>query len=368
MRIGFDISDLATGRADGTTRYTYELAKRLPMIGSQHQWHFFSPGEPHRDFALPQFDNVTHHLSPWPKYWTQSRLPYDLFRYPTDVLFMPIQQLPFVRPARMKTVAVVHDLAFHLYPEHFTYKDWALQHIFSAHATRHADQLIAVSQSTADDIERFYGRKRDVRVVHHAVDAGHFFVASPDDQVRARQRLLNVHSELARPYVLYVGQIQPRKNLIRLVEAFEQLAAEEPELQLVIAGGHGWLQQPIQERIERSSHRGRIHRLGRVASDLLPAFYANAQVTALVSLYEGFGMPLLEAMACGSPVVAANNSSMPEVVGERGVLVDATSAEDIARGLRQARTQGLQPSGTIRSWDDVAQETMAILEPLRSAS
>lgn len=125
MRIGFDISDLATGRADGTTRYTYEMAKRLPVVGSEHEWIFFSPGQIDKKFDLSGVDFKLA-SSPWPKYWTQLRLPWDLYRYGVDVLFMPIQQIPYIRPGKMKTVSVVHDLAFHKYPEQFTYKDWGV--------------------------------------------------------------------------------------------------------------------------------------------------------------------------------------------------------------------------------------------------
>ncbi len=349
MNIAFDVSDLCTARSDGTTRYTTELLKRLPQLSEEHGWHYFAP------CASPSaLQRGAWHASPWPKYWTQLRLPIDLYRYPCDVLFMPIQQLPTLRP-RMKTVAVIHDLAFHYYPEHFTYKDWALLHLFTAQVTREADEIIAVSAATARDVEHFYGRAEAVTVIHHGVDIERFMAG------RHQPR------PLANPYILFVGQIQPRKNITRLAEAFERLAEEDKELHLVIIGGHGWLQRPVFERIERAPYAGRINLVGAVSDEQLPAWYAHAGVFVLPSLYEGFGMPVLEAMAAGCPVVTSNVSSLPEVAGKAAVLVDPASSEAIADGVQEARQRRaeLQAKGIKRAseftWERTARETLRVL-------
>ena len=190
MKIALDVSDLCTDRADGTTRFTVELAKRLPALNEKHDWLYLAPCDVaarvagRRSTSLPGQGKFTSLASPWPKYWTQTRLPYDLYRYRPEVLFMPIQQLPYLRPGKMKTVAVIHDLAVHLYPDQFRYKDWLLLHIFSAQAVRAADQIIAVSQATADDIARYYGRDDNVHVIHHGVDHQQFYV--PDKTERGK--------------------------------------------------------------------------------------------------------------------------------------------------------------------------------------
>lgn len=356
MKNGFDVSDLCSGREDGTTRYTFELAKRMPGL-SKKDWHYFAPCEKtltSDPSPLSRRGDLRWHSSPWPRYWTQSRLPIDLYRYPVDVMFMPIQQLPFIRPGRMKTVAVVHDLAFHVYPEQFTYKDWMLQHIFTAYACRRADEIIAVSRATADDITKYYGRRENVNVVHHGVDHDKF---KPAD-ITARPK---------RPYILYVGQIQPRKNISRLVAAFELLSARGEDLKLVIAGGHGWLNSSIFRNIELSPERQHIELTGTVSDEKLVELYQNAEVFALPSLYEGFGMPVLEAMACGAPVVTSNVSSLPEIAGDAAVLVDPESVEEIADGILDAmkRREELRGKGFKRarefSWDKTAQETLAVI-------
>lgn len=351
MKIGFDVSDLATGRADGTTRYTRELALRLPLLAPEHEWLLFSPG----DFDIDLPSNARKVIAPWPKYWTQMRLPYDLYREKPDVLFMPIQQLPYVRPGKMRTVAVIHDLAFHEYGEQFTYKDWALLHVFSAYAAREADTVICVSQATANDVRKYYGRTENVRVVHHGVDHGRF---KPDAAVAP---------SFKQPYLLFVGQIQPRKNIIRLIEAFEMMAEEDKGLRLVIAGGHGWLREPIEKRARESSFAERIIMPGAVPDEELPALYANAEVFVLPSLYEGFGMPVLEAMACGCPVVTANVSSLPEVAGGAAELVDPERPESIASGIKKARARRTQliEDGIARAsqfdWNITAKRTLEVI-------
>lgn len=359
MKIGFDVSDLCTNRADGTTRYTLELAKKFPAPSddTSRQWIYFGSCSRESTNFKAQNPNTEWISSPWPKYWTQSRLPWDLYRYTPDVLFMPIQQIPFIRPGKMKTVAVVHDLAFHVYPEQFTYKDWMLQHILTAYAVREADKIIAVSQATADDIAKYYGRTENVSVIHHGVDHASF--TSGLRQGFGRQAQVP-----AKPYILYVGQIQPRKNLIRLIQAFEILQQNEKDLQLVIAGSHGWLNSPIYRYMGLSPARENIVQLGRVGDDELARLYNNAAAYVLPSLYEGFGMPILEAMACRCPVVTSNISSMPEVAGGAAVLVDPLNVESIAAGIQEARNRRkeLIPLGLARAqqftWEKTAEKTL----------
>lgn len=362
MNIGFDVSDLATNRADGTTRYTRELVKRMPTLSPQDTWQLFTPG----DFnAGTLASNAKKIISPWKKYWTQARLPFDLYKHKPDVLFMPIQQLPIIRPKNMKTVAVIHDVAFHLFPEAFTYKDWLLLHTFTAHVVREADSIIAVSKATAVDVEKYYGRTKEVHVVHHGLDHNTFRVLSEAEKQASWEQLKRAYPNLKKPYILYVGQIQPRKNLVRLVEAFEVLKKNQPDLQLIIAGGHGWKQKEILERIKNSPQTSSILLPGGVPDALLPALYNHAVVFTLVSLYEGFGMPILEALACGTPVVTSNVSCMPEVAGNAATLVNPLSVPEIAEGIRSAMQKNNNEAGIKHAqqftWENTARETYKII-------
>lgn len=363
MKIGFDASDLCTGRADGTTRYTRELTTRMPKLSQEDTWEFYGPCvKP----SVSLHKNATWHASPFPMGWTQGRLPFELLRDEPDVLFMPIQQLPVFRPYRTKTVAVIHDLAFHEYHEQFRYKDWLLLHTFSAQVANEADAIIAVSEATKKDIEKFYGRKHSVHVVPHGIDHERFRVFSKGEKVTGLKKLQKKYPRITKPYLLYVGQIQPRKNIIHLVEAFEQL--DQPDLQLVIAGGHGWNNTEIYKRIAMSSKAGSIVVTGAVPDDLLPTLYANAETFILPSLQEGFGIPIIEAAACGVPVVTSNRSSMKEIAEGSGVLVDPEKPAAIAGGIREALKDTKKYSeksismASKYSWDITAEMTLRILK------
>lgn len=365
MNIAFDASDLCTGRADGTTRYTAELAKRLPNIAQDVQWDFYGPCACPSTLLRANAKNVRWQASKFFGVWTQTRFSYELLRHKPDVLFMPIQQLPIFRSRTMKTVAVIHDLAFHEFPEQFRYKDWLLLHIFSAQVAREADAIIAVSQATKDDIEKYYGRTKNVYVVHHGVDHEKFRIFSDIEKQEGMKKLREKYPNITKPYILFVGQIQPRKNIIRLVEAFEKMGEK---LQLVIAGGYGWNNEEIYKRIEASPLREHIIVTGPVPDELLPALYANAQAFVMPSLQEGFGIPLIEAAACGVPVVTSNRSSMKEIMGDAGILVDPNNTLSITNGIQDAlqHHDELSRKSVTRaqhfSWDKAAQETLHILK------
>lgn len=373
MNIAFDASDMCTGRADGTTRYTTELAKRLPGLGKEHMWCFYGdcPTPPSLLTGLrgAAQENTLWKSSIHSLGWTQTRFAFELLKDRPDVLFMPIQQLPILRWPKMKTVAVIHDLAFHEYPEQFRYKDWLLLHTFSAQVANEADAIIAISQATKDDIKKYYGREENVHVVHHGIDHDRFRVFSDTEKAESFGKLQGKYPKLQKGYILFVGQIQPRKNIGRLVEAFEKMKGAP---QLVIAGGHGWNNKEIYTRIDESPERENIILTGAVPDELLPALYANAQVFVLPSLQEGFGIPLIEAAACGTPLVTSNISSMKEIASDAAVLIDPMNALSIAEGITKALSEkeALQKKSIALaqrfSWEKTAQETMNILKEVIS--
>jgi len=373
MKIGFHVSELCPDRPVGTTRFTKELARRLPEIGKKHTWHYFAPCLPRGVGLTSAMSAVKWWTSPWPRFWTQSRLPFDLYRCRPDVLLMPIQQLPYLRPARVKTIAVVHDLAFHHYPQMFSYKDWVLQHTFTSYAVRQADHLITVSQATANDVETYYGRTDNVHVIHHGVDHDMFRLPSDQERREGWRQLKLAYGGLKKPYILYVGQMQPRKNIERLIDAFEIMtpggnnSPVDTIATLAISSGYGWLEKDIRKKIRTSAAADRIQVLGRVPDKLLAPLYRHAEVFVLPSLYEGFGMPILEAMASGCPVVTSDVSSMPEVAGGAAVLVDPHKISSIAGGIAEARGKreelsrlGVKRAGQF-SWETTAQKTLDVI-------
>ena len=220
------------------------------------------------------------------------------------------------------------------------------------------------SEAVKADLVRHCGADAArIQAVHHGVDAS-FFEAGEDELAQARKRY-----ELPERFVLVVGSDEPRKNLVRLLDAYGRLPIElRRGAPLVIVGLSGWNNAEIKRAIARA---GDVRAIGFVARRLLPAVYHSATVFAFPSRYEGFGMPLLEAMAAGVPVVSSDRSAMPEVVGEAGLLVDPDDVEALTRALeRMLKDPGLRAelseAGRLRAreftWDNTARRTLAFLE------
>ncbi|MBN1260832.1 MAG: glycosyltransferase family 4 protein [Anaerolineae bacterium] len=278
----------------------------------------------------------------------------------TEHLLLPLRGIP--------TVLTVHDLIFRHLPEHHKRLNrWYLNATMPLYCRR-ATHIIAVSEATRQDLIAAYDVPPEkITVILEA--AGSQFEPQPAARV---VRVREVYG-LPERYVLYVGTIEPRKNLVRLLAAWEPLylSGEAPEL--VIVGRRGWLSDAFYAALEASPAREGVRFTGYVADDDLPALYAGTTVFVFPSLYEGFGLPPLEAMACGAPVICANASSLPEVVGDAALLVAPTATEALTQALhRLLRDTDLQADlrerGFARaasfSWQRAAQETLALYRSL----
>ena len=263
-------------------------------------------------------------------------LPADWFSGPVDVYHSPDFVLPPLRRAR--GVITVHDLAFLVRPDCADARLRAYLEEVVPRSVRRADFIIADSENTRNDLVVLLGvPSSSVAVVPGGVEDRFSRVTDVDALRRVRERV-GVGDA---PFVLAIGVIEPRKNLNRLMDAFAVLKQRHkaPEdLKLVLAGGKGWLFDGIYEHQAASPVRQDIVMPGFVPDDLLPALYSAAEVLAFPSLYEGFGLPLLEAMACGTPVVASRASCLPEVAEGAALLVDPTSVEGLASSLERVLT------------------------------
>jgi glycosyltransferase involved in cell wall biosynthesis len=295
--------------------------------------------------------------------WQQWRLPWRLRRGDVDLLFSPIFTLPFASP--VPGVVTVPDLTVFDFPSAHTWKvRWSVRAPLAA-TLRQAARVIAISHSTADDLDRLFPGYRAKTVVIHPGVSARFHPAGGDEIAATRQ-------ELGAPdgYLLYVGTLEPRKNLGRLLDAWEALRHGEPATPpLFLVGGEGWHSGALQRRIEKLRPLGLRH-LGRVDDDELVRLYQAARAFAYPSLYEGFGLPVAEAMACGVPVLTSNVSSLPEVAAGAALTVDPESTEAIATGLRRLIDDGalareLAARGVERaaelSWGKTAEETEEVL-------
>jgi len=268
----------------------------------------------------------------WTILWHRLRLPVpvDALIGPVDVFHSPDYVLPPVRRARK--VVTLHDLSFLRYPEG---AEPSLRRYLSAVVPRcagEADVVLADSENTRRDVVELLGLPSEkVEVVYPGVDQ-RFTVTQDREVLEAVKELYS----LSYPFILSVGTLQPRKNLIVLLEAYAMLK-ERRDLphRLVIAGGKGWLYEGIFRRVEKLSLTKDVVFLGFVPDDHLPGLYSLADVLAFPSLYEGFGLPPLEAMACGTPVVTSDSSSLPEVVGEAGLMVPADDPAAVAEAMSQ---------------------------------
>jgi glycosyltransferase involved in cell wall biosynthesis len=327
MRIGIEAERANHPHPTGVERYAMELITNLAALDHENEYILYLRTPPQRWLQqLPA--NFKLRIIPFPKFWTQTRLTWELFWHPVDVFLMAIQALPFVHPKN--SIITVHDLAYEIYPKAFA----PFMRFYLKLTTRwgvwRAKKIIAVSQSTKNDIVRIYGTD-PAKIETALLGVDKKYRPLPYDEVQA---VLDRYGLSHKKYLLFVGTMQPRKNIIGLVEAFEKLKKDyHIEEKLVLVGGKGWLWQPIMERIETSPVRDSIKIMDYVKIEDLPAIYNGASLLTLPAIYEGFGLPPLEAMACGTPTVVSNISSLPDVVGEAGVLVDPGSSDSIAQGL-----------------------------------
>ena len=381
LRVGFDATS-AVRQGGGIGRYTRELLRALAAADtlSNYRLFFASRSHPHPLPPLPS----NFHVTPLPlddiwlvRVWHRARLPLPVnwLTGPIDLFHSPDFTLPPVRRGT-RTLLTVHDLSFIRDPESATP---VLRHYLNAVVPRsvaRADHVLADSQATRADLVELYRTPAEkISVLYSGVHESFQPVTDPATlaAVRARYGLGDA------PFVLAVGTLQPRKNYVRLIQAFAAISNLQPRtsnLHLVIAGDKGWRYDAIFAEVEKLGLGDRVRFPGFVADADLPALYSAARVLAYPSIYEGFGLPMLEAMACGTPVVASTASCMPEVAGDAALLVPPTDVDGLAAALDLALTDealraDLIVKGRARarqfSWAKSAQQLLEIYRAVCAA-
>jgi glycosyltransferase involved in cell wall biosynthesis len=336
MHIAIDYTPAIHQRA-GIGRYTRGLVQALTRLDAENRYTLLALGQSGAHFvptALPT--NFSIRFAPISDRWAtvlwyrlNLPLPVELFSGRADLFHGPSFTLP---PSFAPSLLTVHDLSFLRYPQgaHPALLAWLTKAVpRSLHRARH---VLADSESTrADLIELMQVPPDQITVIGAGVDERFKPVDEPETLARVRS-----HYQLPDRFVLSISTLEPRKNFTGLIAAFNLMAISSvPDLHLVIAGGKGWLYDDIFAAAEASPLRERIHFAGYVADEDLPALYNLAALFAFPSHYEGFGIPVLEAMACGTPVVCADNSSLPEIAGDAALLVEATDTEALADAMHQ---------------------------------
>jgi glycosyltransferase involved in cell wall biosynthesis len=372
MIIGIDGNEANVVQRVGVNTYAFELlhslAKLQEMGENPHQLIVYLKNKPLPDMPK-EMQNFKYKIIPGSGNWIVTKLTPNLFvdSPRPDVFFSPSHYVPFISP--MPRVCSIMDLGYLKYSGQFTKKDFWQLKLWSAISMYVSKGIMAISESTKRDIVRHYPFTKDkVYVSLLAYDKDKFNTGISENDVRRVKKTYSIVDD----YVLYIGTLKPSKNIEGLVEAFSKVKSDFPKTKLVIAGKKGWSYQGIFNKVESLGLKDEVVFTDFVSEADKPALVKGAKVLAIPSFWEGFGLDALNAMAVGTPVVAANVGSLPEVVGEAGILVDPGSIDSIARGILEVLSatksdynsivsRGIRQADKF-SWDKCARETLKVLE------
>ena len=373
MKIGISTSVIQRGKT-GIAQYLFALLRAFDALPTTDRYVLFVLDE-----DRPLFRGLSHRFQIVPvaeKYrpavqnilWHHTILPGLIRVLDIDVMHIPsYRRMIAAKPCAM--VATIHDLAPFRVSGKYDPARMLYGRVVVKQLARRQDRIIAVSGNTANDLYRFFGVPASrVRVVHNGLEHSRFF-PQPASSVSSCLRKF----ALERPFILYVARLEhPGKNHVRLIQAFEKFKAETKSDWLLALGGSDWHgAEVIHQAIDASAVRADIRKLGFVSDADLPALYTGAALFAYPSLYEGFGMPPLEAMACGVPVISSDKGSLGEVVGDAAEIVEPESVDSIAAALSRLcldsqLRENFRAKGVARaqefSWNRAARETLAVYE------
>jgi glycosyltransferase involved in cell wall biosynthesis len=360
MRIGIDANPIFL-RKGGIGYYTQNLLEVLTQVDTNHEYFLFKTVKNQPDYPLPLLARPNVRIIQTSKHWQKWRCRRE------GVELYHGTNFRLRGKGKIGNVITIHDLAFKRYP-HFLKKQWgqSLSFLKTKRDAQRADRVIAVSRHTAEDIVEFFKiDPQKIRVIYHGIDEVFHHGVSEDSVSMVKQKF---HIQTP-SYLLFVGTLEPRKNLPTLIRSFQSLPNLHSEFSLVLAGGFGWRYDEVVELSRGLENR--VILTGYITPEELISLYSGASLFIYPSFYEGFGMPLLEAMAMGVPIVASKTSSIPEVVGNAAFLFDPLSAEDLATAISRmiedsSLSDSLRVKGKQRvkmfTWDRAARETLSCYE------
>lgn len=358
MLIGIDGNEANVKNRVGSGQYAFELLKQFSK-NTNHRFLIYLKEQPLA--GLPGETQNFHYKVLGPKkLWTQFALPASLtLGKKPDVFFSPAHYGP--RFSRVPYVVTIHDLSYLHFPQLFKKNDLYQLTSWSKYSIENSKHIIAVSQTTKGDILKNYNvNPSKITVTYEGYDKYRFKPQAKIviDKIKKKYKIVG-------DYIIFVGTLQPRKNIERLIEAIRSV-----DTKLVIVGKKGWLYDQILSKAKSLGIEKKVIFTDFVPDDDLPALISGARVYVNPSLWEGFGIPVIEAQACGVSVVVSNTSSLPEIIGESGMLVDPESVDSIASGIKKVLTSKNVRSELIKkgfenikrfSWEKCAKETLAAL-------
>ena len=361
MKIGVDARPLSY-QLTGIGVYLRHLLDELQKIDHQNDYYLISNGPIDYDLKNPRWTKFAGRLSRKlvSTLWMQLNVPLIAVRRNLDLFWGSRHHLPLLLSPGIRTVVTVHDIVNRLYPGTMALPNLLVERSLMKLSLKRSDAIIADSRSTAADIKDKLG------ISVHKIDTIHLgtpvFPREPKSGLEQR-------NSIPSKYFLFVGTLDPRKNFERLFKAFEMLGPINRGLHLVIIGGEGWKNKKFLKMVRMHPLKTHLHMTGYLPRDQLASYYENAICLMFPSLYEGFGLPILEAMSCGAPVITSNTSSMPEVAGDAALLVNPYDTSAIADAMnnlvsdKQLRER-LISKGFERvnqfSWKKCAEETLRV--------
>lgn len=362
MKIGI-ITSSVDGNRTGIGNYTYNLVKNLTKIDKENKYtlihHRYSNNEIYNNneliiprLRIPLKETISNNII----------LSCVLRNHDFDIVHDPSQISPFLFKSQSKKVLTIHDLTPILFPRTFGYIHAFLQRYILPITLKNVDTIIAVSENTKQDIIKYLKFPEErIKVTYRGIGDGFTCIKNTDD-VKEKYNIKN-------PFILFVGTLEPRKNILTLLKAFHKLKKNGIDHTLVFVGSEGWKYKSVYETIRKLNIPGSVMFLGYVPDKDLPKIYNAADLLVYPSFYEGFGLSPLEAMACGCPVITSNTSSLPEVVGDAGIMVDPYDVDDLANAmksvlldeiLREKMTKkGLERAKRF-NWEECAKRTLEI--------
>ncbi len=384
MRIAVDGYEANVPQRLGSSLVGFELIRNFERIDKKNEFTILLPSKPLDDFPKERSGWEYKILKP-KRFWTRIALPFSLYtiKRKPDLIFSPTHYIPRFSP--VNRVVTIFDLSFLHFPEMFNAKDlWQLRN-WTKFSAENADHIITISKfSKQDIIEQYSVDKKNITVAYPGYDEEKFKVQNVSEETAFGRTKFKIEEtkrkyKIGDNYIIYVGTIQPRKNLIRLIEAVSRIE----NIRLIIVGKtkgegkEGWMFQETLDAPKRLGIEDRVIFTGYVPSEDLPYLLQAAQAFILPSLWEGFGIPVLEAMACGVPVLASNVSSLPEVCGNAGLTFDPYSVDQIEQAIRtiisdkklanKLSKQGLKQAKKF-SWEKMAKTVLKVFEKVVSKS
>lgn len=370
LRIGINARYIQR-QITGIERYTLELIKNIEKIDTKNRFVLFY-NKHEKIPKITKSQNFTDYISRFPTknvffriLWEEMYLSQEIKSKRIDVFHGPSFVVPMIKPKNCRYVITIHDLSWFYYPESFTFFNKLFFRVFLPNSIKKADVIIADSRSTKNDIIKFYGvNPEKIKVIYLGIDKD---FCRPSDA--AKNSLILRKYGLPEDYILSIGSLLPRKNIVNIIRAFYDLKKKGLKEKLVIIGKKAWLYEQIFSIIKDFNIREEVIFTGYVEDKNLPYLYSSAKLLLFPSFYEGFGLPILEAMSCGCPVITSKVSSMPEVAGDAALLVDPKNIGQISKSIEKLiKDESLRKDLINRgyeqakkfSWEKTANETLAM--------